>query len=701
MPVITCPADVIITIASGCDATGVSIGTPVTSDNCGVASVTNNHPSTTYPVGSTFVTWTVTDLAGNTATCIQLVKVIKAVVLVNYSYSQLATGPAPASIVPNFTAPAVTGNMTFGSTGSPTLLANTTVITPGVMTGPLAFMANNETLRCLRSDLQPLSNSSFPYYQFQISGLSSFRNYQLYFQQYHENASNPDSIVVYWSTDGVTYTRSGLSIFLGGSNKIWHEAYQNLSAITAINNQPNVYFRIYFVGLNGNPDIRFDNFQFSAQDDNIINATAASTNVTCFGLSNGTITITNNSPVGWEYTINGGATWQLGNVFTGLAPGIYDVRMRYISNAGCEVVINAALVITQPAVLAATATATNVNCFGASTGTVTVTASGGTTAYSYVIAGPTVNTTGAISGVFTGLTAGSYTVTVTDSKGCTTTATANITQPATALAANITAQTNVNCTGQSTGSATVTASGGTSPYTYSWSPSGGTGATASGLAAGTYTVTVTDANSCTATATVTIINLNPLPTAVISGTTTICNGSSATITVTLTGTAPWSITYTDGTTPVTVSGINTSPYTFNVSPGINTTYTVTAVSDVNCTGTVSGSAIVTVNTPATVVAGGPNTVCQSASPTAIVLSGASVGGGATTGAWSITSGGGTLSSTAQTASSQTVTYTPAANFTGTVTLTLTTNAPGVCPAVSATRTIIVNPKPNPVTITHN
>jgi surface protein len=55
-------------------------------------------------------------------------------------------------------------------------------------------------------------------------------------------------------------------------------------------------------------------------------------------------------------------------------------------------------------------------------------------------------------------------------------------------------QTNVRCYGSSDGSATVSISGGTAPYSYSWSPNGGTAPTAAGLAAGTYTVTVTDAN---------------------------------------------------------------------------------------------------------------------------------------------------------------------------------------------------------------
>ena len=80
----------------------------------------------------------------------------------------------------------------------------------------------------------------------------------------------------------------------------------------------------------------------------------------------------------------------------------------------------------------------------------TVSATGGTVAYSYVIAGPTVNTTGASSGVFTGLSAGAYTVTVTDSKGCTTTTSQTIIQPA-ALSAT-SSHNDVLCNGVRTGS---------------------------------------------------------------------------------------------------------------------------------------------------------------------------------------------------------------------------------------------------------
>ncbi|MDB5228855.1 MAG: hypothetical protein JWN78_3048, partial [Bacteroidota bacterium] len=75
-PVIICPADTTVNVISGCTATGLNLGIPTTTDNCGVASVTNNHPGTTYPPGNTIVTWTVTDSAGNTATCNQTVTIV-------------------------------------------------------------------------------------------------------------------------------------------------------------------------------------------------------------------------------------------------------------------------------------------------------------------------------------------------------------------------------------------------------------------------------------------------------------------------------------------------------------------------------------------------------------------------------------------------------------------------------------------------
>ena len=141
----------------------------------------------------------------------------------------------------------------------------------------------------------------------------------------------------------------------------------------------------------------------------------------------------------------------------------------------------------------------HVSCNGGSNGSASATVYGGTAPYSYTWY-PGGHTGSAISG----LSAGTYTLTVTDAIGTTQTHSWNITQPS-ALIATIASTTNVTSPGGSDGSATAYVSGGTGSYTYSWAPTGGTAATASGLSAGTYAVTVTDANMCQSTHSITII----------------------------------------------------------------------------------------------------------------------------------------------------------------------------------------------------
>jgi len=139
----------------------------------------------------------------------------------------------------------------------------------------------------------------------------------------------------------------------------------------------------------------------------------------------------------------------------------------------------------------------NVTCHGFNNGSAVVAPGGGISPYSYLWM-PGVETSAGILG----LAPNNYVVTLTDSNGCTATTSATITQPAvlnaTIPSGNIT---NVSCHGLTNGSAFVTVSGGTTPYSYFWYPSSQTVDTATGLAPGSYNVTVTDANGCTATAT--------------------------------------------------------------------------------------------------------------------------------------------------------------------------------------------------------
>jgi hypothetical protein len=204
---------------------------------------------------------------------------------------------------------------------------------------------------------------------------------------------------------------------------------------------------------------------------------------------------------------------------------------------GCST--SASKVITVIGVTASAAVTSNYNgaqlsCNGASDGIIMVTPGGnGVGTLAYTISASPANTSGASTGIFTGLAAGTYTVTVTDVTGCTATSTATITAPA-AVSASITSQTNVTCNGASTGAFTLSAMGGTGTKTITnISPSAGSisGLSVTGLLANTYTVTVRDANSCSATVTVMIsqppaLTLSGLVTSNYNGAQISCSGST-------------------------------------------------------------------------------------------------------------------------------------------------------------------------------
>ncbi len=242
------------------------------------------------------------------------------------------------------------------------------------------------------------------------------------------------------------------------------------------------------------------------------------------------------------------------------------------------------------------ASQTDISCNGGNNGTASVVATFGTGPYTYSWA-----PSGGTAATATGLAAGAYTATVTDAVGAQDTAQFNLTEP-TALQASFSAQTNVISNGGHTGSATVSVSGGTGGYTYSWAPSGGTAATASGLAAGTYTVTVTDANWCSTTQTFTITQPAAVPKPVAGDiSATVAYGSSANpIPLNLSGGAPTSVAVASpavhGTASVSGTSITYTP-TAGYSGSDTFTYTATNSSGTSAAATVT----ITVNAAAPVV----------------------------------------------------------------------------------------------------
>ncbi|RYF76512.1 MAG: hypothetical protein EOO39_05490, partial [Cytophagaceae bacterium] len=297
----------------------------------------------------------------------------------------------------------------------------------------------------------------------------------------------------------------------------------------------------------------------------VVSGTTVVTNVSCNGGSNGAINLTPTGGTG-PYTFNwgGGVTTE---DRTGRAAGTYSVTITDVN--GCTGTVSAT--VTQPtAVVSGTMVVTNVACFGGSTGAINLTPTGGVGPYTFNWGG------GVTTEDRTVLTAGTYSVTITDNNGCTGTVIATLTQPTTPVSGT-TVVTNVSCNSGSNGAINLTPTGGTGPYTFNWG-GGVTTEDRTGRVAGTYTVIITDANGCTGTVNATITQ----PTAPISGTTvvtnTTCNSSA------------------NGTIDLTPTG-GTAPYTYSWGGGVNSqdriglaagTYSVT-ITDVNgCTGTVSG-----------------------------------------------------------------------------------------------------------------
>ncbi len=146
--------------------------------------------------------------------------------------------------------------------------------------------------------------------------------------------------------------------------------------------------------------------------------------------------------------------------------------------------------MNEPAPLTSSISTKNVDCYGGTSGSATVTGKGGTAPYQYDWQG-----TGSQQATLSNVPAGQYVVEVSDQNGCTNYDTAHIGQPA-PLSVDTLGITPVTCHGGEDGSISVAVNGGTAPYNYNWSNINQSGPQVSGLQAATYILEVTDANGC-------------------------------------------------------------------------------------------------------------------------------------------------------------------------------------------------------------
>ncbi len=285
--------------------------------------------------------------------------------------------------------------------------------------------------------------------------------------------------------------------------------------------------------------------------------------VSCNGANDGSISVVatgGTSP--YSFTLNGGASQSLPD-FTGLGAGTYTIEVT--DNAGCTAIVDTTIIDPAPMILTVVGTV-NTTC-GQANGELEVSVSGGSTPYSFSIDS---GTTTQGSGVFTGLSAGTYSVVVIDNGGCMDSIDVIVSaDPFPVL--SVFSVTDATCNGDSDGSITLNTSGGASPYTYTIN--GGSSQSSnvfSNLPAGTYTFEVTDNNGCTSTVNG-IINEPNAITINMGADFSICVGTQVTINANASG----------GTGTLTYNwNVGGSSSTVTETPASTTTYTVT-VTDAN------------------------------------------------------------------------------------------------------------------------
>ncbi len=368
---------------------------------------------------------------------------------------------------------------------------------------------------------------------------------------------------------------------------------------------------VTFQGANAFSGLTAGTYNIVVQDDNGCQATTTATltdpalvsidnlsssDPLCNGDANGTITITASGGTGGlNYSIDNGVTFQGSGSFTGLASGGYTIVVEDAN--GCQATGSVSL--TNPPSLNITGVVgVDPNCNGASDGSITINATGGTGILQYSIDNGVTFQAG---NNFTGLSSGAYNIVVEDANGCQETTSATLTDPPAVTIDNIISN-DPSCNGLSDGDITIIASGGTGGLNYSVDNGvtfQGSGVF-NGLAAGTYNIVVEDGNGCQATSTVTlndplVLNI----TGVIGNDPSCFSFSDGDITINATGgtgTLNYSIdngisfqsgntfgTLPDGTYNIVVEDANgcQATSTITLTEPAQLTYTVT-ITDENC-----------------------------------------------------------------------------------------------------------------------
>ncbi|MFT5919009.1 MAG: gliding motility-associated-like protein, partial [Granulosicoccus sp.] len=332
------------------------------------------------------------------------------------------------------------------------------------------------------------------------------------------------------------------SVTVDGSTGTPPYTYDIGSGAQVAGNYTGLVAGAYTVTITDGHDCTFDVPVIIMEPVSLSAAIASQTDVICFGTATGTVAVSaqDGTP---PYTFDIGNGPQATGDFVNILVGNYTVEV--VDANGCATQVSVEMI--EPDLLVGSIdNITNVSCFGGSDGEVTVSALGGITPYSFDIGAG-----GQASGIFSSLFQSAYTIDITDANGCVTYLQPIVTEP-TQLLASISDQVEVSCFGTATGSVIISASEGTSPYSYDIGDGPQTTGEFNALIAGNYTVTVVDDHGCLVDVQVTITEPPVLTGSIIYQQNVLCSGTA--------------------TGEATIEGAGgTLPYTFNIGTGLQTT----------------------------------------------------------------------------------------------------------------------------------
>ncbi|MBK8363079.1 MAG: HYR domain-containing protein [Bacteroidetes bacterium] len=560
-PVVTCPADTTVTANSaGCSAI-VTFSASVT-DNCSATLSYSPASGSTFS-GTTPVTVTATDPAGNTSTCTFNVIVVNDLVASSSATSILCNGgtatvtvsttggTAPYSGDGTFTVTAGTYNYTVTDANGCTSSTSITVSEPAALvasSSATAILCNGGSATVTVS----ATGGTAPY-----SGDGTFT---VTAGTYNYTVTDANGCT---SSTSITVSEPAALVASSSATDILCNGGTATVTVSAVGGT------IPYSG-DGTFTVGAGTYNYTVTD---ANGCTSSTSISLSEPSAVVVTATQ----GADILCNGGSTTVTVSATGGTSPytgeGTFTVTAgthNYTVTDANGCTGSTSITVSEPAALVASSSATAILCNGGSA-TVTVSAIGGTAPYSG-------------DGTFT-VTAGTYNYTVTDANGCTSSTSITVSEPAALVASS--SATDILCNG---GSATVTVSavGGTTPYS-------GDGTFT--VTAGTYNYTVTDGNGCSSSTSITVTEPAALVASSTQGAAILCNGGTTTVTVSATGgTTPYtgdgSFTVGAGTHNYTVTDANGCPSLTSITITEPSAVVVTATqgADILCNGGSSSSA---------------------------------------------------------------------------------------------------------------